>query len=583
MKDINSANDIEYINETLIWRYPQLSLPVKEDQSKSDDYISIVKKGIMPQNLTSHFNEKVSLLNFTTPIGTVEVFYFSSRHDFKHFVNAICHKCEPVFIPDTMGAISIIGINNWRKIIDHRTTYELSGNTDWPDEFKRFTMLKSNYQDKIVGVADGYYSNLAPSQTSYSDEEWKKLSLKIRIYHELSHVISRKLFPDNRDVFRDEVLADCIGLISATNDYDPILAKKLLGISDNKYVPGGRLENYNFDNQDIDVIAQKAVFYVEALSDFYKKNEKIDSFDFLLKAEQLQIACKDAIKKVPLYFVEEHNEAYSVWFSAIENKIIPKHSTLIHIDHHDDMEQGGYDYDFSNPVTTKKQADYLVNNVFGIADFIIPALWEQWFSTLVMVKSIFPKEFKLKKKYVNNSEKTVLSIGNAIPFIHNQYLDDPNSPYRFYDYLEGFNSKISISTPCVLDIDLDYFCWDNSLKSAPRKLLEITEEAYTDFNNNPHHPFKIVPRKILKILNIDDKYYIEYKENFTQSKIADESKIIKRVENLCNWLKQNDIYPELINICRSRYSGYTPTSMWKITEDILLEHLQKMYNIEICL
>ena len=46
---------------------------------------------------------------------------------------------------------------------------------------------------------------------------------------------------------------------------------------------------------------------------------------------------------IPVYCMEEHHEAFYYWGLAVENGYLQKEgNTLFHIDHHDDLENGGY-------------------------------------------------------------------------------------------------------------------------------------------------------------------------------------------------------------------------------------------------
>ena len=283
---------------------------------------------------------------------------------------------------------------------------------------------------------------------------------------------------------------------------------------------------------------------------------------------------------IPLKVIEEHNEAFSVWFDAVADGTVPRGAVLIHVDHHDDMECGGYDHDFSIPVTTRQMAEDFVERSSGIADFIIPALWEGWFSSVVIVKSLLPENFKQEEQFIHHKGSGILLNGRVFPFVHGKYKGNPSSPYRFFTRWEGFGTPLEIDVPCVLDIDLDYFCWDNSLSTTDPKRMEITEEAYHQYCEDPHHPFRLFPRRLLRIVSEENRHYLEYKEYDITPPLADVQHIIKRVERLCNWLKENNIRPALIDICRSRYSGYTPSSRWKLVEDILLEHLEKLYPLQ---
>ena len=52
---------------------------------------------------------------------------------------------------------------------------------------------------------------------------------------------------------------------------------------------------------------------------------------------------------IPTIIIDEHNEAFYIWHYFIEKKFINRtENYLLHVDHHEDMECGGYDWDFSD-------------------------------------------------------------------------------------------------------------------------------------------------------------------------------------------------------------------------------------------
>ena len=92
-------------------------------------------------------------------------------------------------------------------------------------------------------LSQGYYSALLPAEAGFPGKEWLELSYTIRKYHELAHFVSQRLYPENKDALRDEILADMNGIIAALGHFDAELEGKLLGIRNGEYVHG-RLENY---------------------------------------------------------------------------------------------------------------------------------------------------------------------------------------------------------------------------------------------------------------------------------------------------------------------------------------------------
>lgn len=276
--------------ETLAWRYPQLGLAVSKGMSESSAYKAIVRKGQLPDAIKSPFAGEISLVNFATPAGLAELVFLPNRHDFEHFVQVMCHRCEPVQLPASMGAVTVFGANSWRRVLHHRARYEKAGNTDWSAEFKRFTQNKSNYQDILLAVTDGPYSGLAAADAALAESDWHRVSLRIRIYHELAHFISRTLYPNNRNTLRDEVLADCIGLLAATGEYNTTLAKRLLGVEECVYRKGGRLENYLTDGESVVEVAGKAVALVDAFAAEYAHFDGGYAYGFLKKVEENAVA-----------------------------------------------------------------------------------------------------------------------------------------------------------------------------------------------------------------------------------------------------------------------------------------------------
>lgn len=270
-----------------LWKYPQLSLPVSEGMSKSPEYLAIVRKGILPSEPTFPLQEtgleETDIID--TPSGPAEVLYLPNREIFEYFVHVLGYRCEPVPIPASMGSMMISGINNWRKIEAHKKEYLSAGGTDWKTEFREFTGKQENYKDVVLLISRGNYSALSAQDAGFKEEEWLEKSRTIRTYHELSHFVSRKLFPQNKEPLRDEIVADSIGILAAFGCYDELLAKKVLGIEKETYRAGGRLENY-VENEQLQKEALRAKRIIEELNQFYTGQGKMTPFELLLAAEE---------------------------------------------------------------------------------------------------------------------------------------------------------------------------------------------------------------------------------------------------------------------------------------------------------
>lgn len=284
---------------------------------------------------------------------------------------------------------------------------------------------------------------------------------------------------------------------------------------------------------------------------------------------------------IPVYCMQEHHEAFYYWGLAIEKKYInEKGNTLFHIDHHDDFECGGYKRDFTKSFSSLEERKKFTYEELGIADFIVPAMYEGIFSQFYNMKSVVPKKFVHQDRFIRRIGNNALTVGEYIPFLHSQYRKDNNNEYSFFTYFEGSLESTEQLENVVLDIDLDYFCWDDTLSTVPPKRLEITEEAYKEYINNPYHAFRILPRKLIRAEAVDGRFYLRYEEPIVFEKQADEEKIHKRVDRFEKWLSSLSWKPSLITVCRSANSGYLPSQYAKLVEVLVKNCLQNIYELD---
>ena len=215
--------------EILANKYPQLYMPIQAGMRQSEEYKNVVLRGMKAdRTLSFSLNPEDSLEKIETPGGFVEVLTLRDRDDFVHAVQCLGNRCEPEEVPASMGASVIFGLNNWEKV--------RAGEDD--------------YKDSLIILSSGNYSNVDSDAVSkclgqkIAEDEWIEKSITIRKYHELTHFVMRKLYPDDKDALRDELIADLAGLIEAFAYYDDDLARLFLGLENEEYRNGGRLENY---------------------------------------------------------------------------------------------------------------------------------------------------------------------------------------------------------------------------------------------------------------------------------------------------------------------------------------------------
>ena len=268
--------------QILTARYPQLLLPVQANTRITPKYKSAVLRGEpVAEPVPFPFTEEDTLTTVDTPAGTAEILYLADRKSFVRAYQALGYRCEPVEIPDSVGAATIKGLIDWGKIRQHEAEYLANGGEDWNKEFKRFTADKKNYTSTLILLSAGEYSNVPAQTVGLERDEWLEKSLTIRKYHELTHFVCRGLYPDRIDVIRDEVLADLIGLIADFGEYDPGLAKTFLGIENGTFREGGRLSHYEKDS--LDAAVERANTLIDEFAQTTNNQREQSVFELLLK------------------------------------------------------------------------------------------------------------------------------------------------------------------------------------------------------------------------------------------------------------------------------------------------------------
>lgn len=261
--------------------FPQLVLPIELNEKNTPEYKNAVLRGepdCREPNFICSPDDKLETVE--TPVGKVEILYLVHREDFEHALRALAYRCEPVEIPASVGASTIRGLINWEKIRAHKAEYLAKGGTNWSEEFKSFTAEKSNYLDTIILLSNGNYSAIPARFVGLAESEWDEKSLIIRKYHELTHFVCRTLYPHNIEPIRDEVIADLIGLVATFDQYDPLLAKRFLGIESGAFHEGGRLSHYT-DGGNLEAAAKKAGELIDQLAAQVSRIGKKPVFDLL--------------------------------------------------------------------------------------------------------------------------------------------------------------------------------------------------------------------------------------------------------------------------------------------------------------
>lgn len=268
----------------LATRFPQLYVAPADDAA--DAYKLAFTRGVEPEDKSlSHFVGTPQDWHRTceTPAGEVEAVFLAERADFENFQRCLMHRCQPVPIPATIGAQTILGLPDWGVIRARRDEILGSGSPSASEEFGAFLADGTNYRIALVLISEGPYSAVEGSAFGIDDATWTRVSRDIRLYHELAHVTCRRLMPDDKPPIWDELTADMNGLVRALGRYEAKVALRLVGIEGGRYV-GGRLEEYLSEGQlaSIESVAADVTRACEGIERRAAGVDAQDSFDLLL-------------------------------------------------------------------------------------------------------------------------------------------------------------------------------------------------------------------------------------------------------------------------------------------------------------
>jgi len=253
-KQISAAP--EGVWEALRTCLPQFAFPIRAGISNEESYRQATRRGVWPQesNLATGLilvnPEGLKVQLYPTPVGTIPILVTPAREDFVSLVRAFSHRNEPYPIPDSMGACTVSGFNNWARIQAIRREWEQSA----PDRsenawqhylFETLVPQKNRYQDRLIILSEGYYSAVSPEMMDCDDSQWRALSFVIRREHECVHYFTLRLFGIMRNNLLDELIADYAGIVAALGHYRADWFLRFMGLEAYPaYRKGGRLENY---------------------------------------------------------------------------------------------------------------------------------------------------------------------------------------------------------------------------------------------------------------------------------------------------------------------------------------------------
>ena len=288
--------------------------------------------------------------------------------------------------------------------------------------------------------------------------------------------------------------------------------------------------------------------------------------------------------KIPCVMMYEHRDAYCCWVRFVhEGRIAKSGNYLLHVDNHADYGCSLYGWDLTRMPQTPEEALRFTDADLGIEDFIVPALWQGIFSTFHCLQTVGPKGFKDETHLLHLKSGNTLERRCSVTTSLEEKAKAEPGRYRIYTYREGglYHKDRIESDSIVLDVDLDYFCTDDSLHSGAVGKIEITREAFDEYWGNRHHPLRIAPSLQFDAKEIEGRYYLVERKPRSTAPLPSDQLILKRINRLISYLAKQEVRPRAIDVCRSTISGYLPAEKAAFVEENFMERLGELYPLEV--
>ncbi|MEL6928508.1 MAG: hypothetical protein AAFO95_07730 [Cyanobacteria bacterium J06600_6] len=316
------------VEQALKQRLVQLNFAIAPGTSQTPAYKEATKKGRweISSQAGVEFEAELELNIQSTIAGKIPVIIARSRSDFVSLIQALTKKNEPEPIPNSMGACIVGGYNNWDRI--HRYRQNWSDRTapqnteaDWQAEFKRLIPQKQLYQDRFIILSHGSYSNVNAADLGLEPDIWQELSLKIRLEHECTHYLTRRLLGLMQNNILDELIADYQGIIAANGSYRADWFLHFLGLAGDEYREGGRLANYRGVPplsagafKVLQTLMRQVAFNLESFDRQYyqgrdrNQQEKLAVFLALTSSTILDLAAADGVEMLTKKAIKASNQ-----------------------------------------------------------------------------------------------------------------------------------------------------------------------------------------------------------------------------------------------------------------------------------
>lgn len=290
------------------------------------------------------------------------------------------------------------------------------------------------------------------------------------------------------------------------------------------------------------------------------------------------------MQAIPLVVMEEHHEAYFVWHACVRLGWLPETGNcLLHVDEHADIGSPRLRRPLPGFSADSGEVLKFVFDELTCFEFIVPAAAQGFFQEVIWVQQEPARRsdqlvvIRPDASPATRFDMQVFNLFNGEPVGRTPVPEGVRVRYRH----QRADAPLPPMRQVMLDIDLDYFSCEDAVNLVQK--LEITRGEYERYRNDRYHFLRVGQGSRIRVQQEGEHYYLYLRDYAhaapTPLKVTEET-ILQRMDAFMAALQQHQVQPLLVNIARSRLSGYTPNDQWNFIESQLLERLNAAYPLQ---